>query len=90
LAANRAPQKKDETKMRSSMIRFLLIGAFLFQGSASLCAQSDKAASGLGKTKLREQLQETGKIADFWIYDDLDLGFAHAKNTGKPLLVVFR
>ena len=72
------------------MIRFLLIAALLFGGSVSLCAQSDTGASGQGNTKLKEQLQEHGKIADFWIYDDLGLGFAHAKNTGKPLLVVFR
>ena len=75
--------------MKSSMIRFLLIAALLFGGWARLFAQSNTAASGQGDTKLKEQLQELGKVADFWIYDDLDLGFAQAQKTGKPLLVVF-
>ena len=29
-------------------------------------------------------------VADHWIYDDLDKGVAQAKETGKPILVVFR
>ena len=28
--------------------------------------------------------------ADFWIYDDLDRGYARAADTGKPLLVSLR
>ena len=67
-----------------------LVAAFEGHFVDEVCAQSDTGASGQGNTKLKEQLQEHGKIADFWIYDDLDLGFADAKNTGKPLLVVFR
>ncbi len=72
------------------MIGFPLMVALLLGGWARLFAQSDKAASGQGNTKLKEQLQERGKIADFWIYDDLDLGFAQAKKTGQPVLLVFR
>ena len=30
------------------------------------------------------------KAADFWIYDDIDKGYAKAATTGKPLLVSFR
>ncbi len=76
--------------MKLFMIGFLLMAALLFGGWARLFAQSNAAVSGRGNTKLKEQLQEHGKIADFWIYDDLDLGFAQAKKTGKPLLLVFR
>ena len=76
--------------MKSYIIGFLLMVTLLFGGWAKLFAQSDKAASGQGNNKLKEQLQERGKIADFWIYDDLNLGFAQAKKTGKPLLLVFR
>ena len=72
------------------MIGFLLTVVLLLGGGASLFAQTDKGASDKGNTKLKEQLDERGKIADFWIYDDLDLGFAQAKKTGKPLLLVFR
>ena len=81
---------KERAKMKSSMIRLLLMAALLSGAWARLFAQSNAAASGQGNTRLKEQLQEHGKIADFWIYDDLDLGFAQAKKTGKPLLLVFR
>ena len=30
------------------------------------------------------------KAGGFWIYNDVEKGFAEAKRTGKPLLVVFR
>ncbi len=76
--------------MKLSMIGFLLMATLLFGGWIRLSAQSNEATSGAGNTKLRDQLQERGKIADFWIYDDLNLGFAQAKKTGKPLLLVFR
>ena len=82
--------KRNGAKMKSSMmIGFLLMAALHFGGWARLFAQSNTAASGQGNTKLKEQLQELG-IADFWIYDDLEFGFAQAKKTGKPLLLVFR
>ena len=76
--------------MKLSMIGFLFMAALLFGGWTSLLAQSNNDDSGQGNTKLKEQLKELGKIADFWIYDDLDLGFSQAKKTGKPVLVVFR
>ena len=34
--------------------------------------------------------QEVVESTGFWIYNDLDQGFAEAKKTDKPLLVVFR
>jgi hypothetical protein len=50
--------------------------------AAPAAAQDDKA-------KLREGLKDTAVSSD-WIYDDLDAGFAAAKKSDKPLLVVFR
>jgi serine protease Do len=41
------------------------------------------------KTPLGESLKDID-VADHWIYDDWPLGRAQAKETGKPLLVVFR
>ena len=36
----------------------------------------------------RKRLRDTA--ADFWIYDDIDKGYARAAETKKPLLVSFR
>ena len=44
---------------------------------------------GRGDQEVAED-QETVKSTGFWIYNDLDQGFAEAQKTGKPLLVVFR
>ena len=44
---------------------------------------------GHGDREVTED-QETVKSTGFWIYNDLDQGFAEAQKTGKPLLVVFR
>ena len=41
----------------------------------------------------KEALKTALKDADIpasWIYDDLNAGFAEARKTGKPMLVVFR
>jgi hypothetical protein len=38
---------------------------------------------------LRDKLKDTAADTS-WIYDDIDKGFAEAKRTGKPMLVVFR
>jgi len=41
----------------------------------------------------KEQLKTVLKDAEVqgsWIYDDLDAGFAEAKKSAKPMLVVFR
>lgn len=41
------------------------------------------------KNPLRDKLKDN--VADAsWVYDDIDKGFAEAKKTGKPMLVVFR
>jgi hypothetical protein len=44
---------------------------------------------GHGDREVAED-QEAVKSTGFWIYNDFDEGFAEAKKTGKPLLVVFR
>jgi hypothetical protein len=41
------------------------------------------------KEQLRTALKDT-EVQGAWIYDDLDAGFAEAKKTGRPMLVVFR
>jgi hypothetical protein len=41
------------------------------------------------KTQLREKLRDDALRGD-WVYDDVAAGFARAKQTGKPMLVVFR
>jgi hypothetical protein len=41
------------------------------------------------KDSLKTVLKDTDLPAT-WIYDDLNAGFAEAKKSGKPMLVVFR
>ena len=41
------------------------------------------------KEKLRTALKDNEVKGD-WIYDDLDAGFAEAKKSGKPMMIVFR
>lgn len=52
------------------------------------------AATGIAQCQTREQkvLADRKKFASgsFWIYNDLPRGFAQAKETGKPMLVVLR
>lgn len=50
--------------------------------AATLALADDKA-------QLRVALKDTEPKGD-WIYDDLAKGFADAKKTGRPLMVVFR
>lgn len=40
------------------------------------------------KEKLRQSLQDDCDRS--WIYDDVGAGFAQAKKSGKPLMIVFR
>jgi hypothetical protein len=47
------------------------------------------AAGGGGNDALKAALKDT-EVAPAWVYNDLGAGFAEAKKTGKPLLVVFR
>ena len=44
---------------------------------------------GHGAEEVSEDI-EAVKSTGYWIYNDLDKGFAEAEKTGQPLLVVFR
>jgi hypothetical protein len=57
----------------------LFVLGTIFASTSGLHAQSD----------LQRNLKDTN-VGKHWIYNDLKDGFAHAKATGKPLLVVFR
>ena len=41
------------------------------------------------KEQLRTALKDDSVKGD-WIYDDLNAGYAQAKKSGKPMLIVFR
>jgi len=41
------------------------------------------------KEKLRTALKDI-EVKGEWIYDDLPAGFAEAKKSGKPMMIVFR
>ena len=41
------------------------------------------------KEKLRTALKDVEVKGD-WIYDDLQAGYAAAKKSGKPMMIVFR
>jgi hypothetical protein len=47
------------------------------------------ASAAFADDKLRAALKDAEPRGD-WIYDDLGAGFAEAKRTGRPLMVVFR
>ena len=47
------------------------------------------AALAQDKDQLRRELRD-GDLAGPWIYDDVDAGYAEAKKSGKPMLIVFR
>lgn len=49
--------------------------------------QSPLAAQDL--ERLRIALGDAS-LSDGWIFEDIDAGYAMARKTGKPLLVVFR
>ena len=51
-------------------------------GLAFLAAPQDKE-------KLKTGLKDAAVVGD-WIYDDLNAGYAEAKKSGKPMMVVFR
>ncbi|WLD12593.1 Trx7/PDZ domain-containing (seleno)protein [Planctellipticum variicoloris] len=56
---------------------------------ALLLTSSVLAAPKTREEKVREDKQKV-EAEGFWIYNDLQKGFAEAKRTGKPLLVVLR
>ena len=69
----------------------MVVAAVACHGIA--CAPDDPpgapgSASSPTSQALREGLHDAA--ADFWIYDDVDSGFATAERLGKPLLVSIR
>ncbi len=44
---------------------------------------------GHGDEEVSEDI-ESVKSTGYWIYNDLDKGYAEAEKTGQPLLVIFR
>lgn len=57
--------------------------------SLSLMAATTADAQNKREQQVRDDLARiTGQ--DFWIYNDVEAGFAEAKETGKPVLVTFR
>ncbi|MBI2949615.1 MAG: hypothetical protein HYY23_18420 [Verrucomicrobia bacterium] len=58
-----------------------------------LAADPASAAPAAQTQEHNRQLQQSlndSHVHSSWIYNDVDAGFAEAKKTGKPLLVVFR
>lgn len=47
------------------------------------------AAIAQEPTALQKAIKDE-EVHKAWVYNDLDAGFAQARKTGKPLLVVFR
>lgn len=65
------------------MMRYATIFTALLLLLAGLAGAQDR------DTKVRDDLKEV-QTTGLWIYNDLSAGFAEAKETGKPLLIVFR
>lgn len=55
---------------------------------AAACLSEAVAQDG-AKEQLRIALKDN-EVKGNWIYDDLPAGYAAAKKTGKPMMVVFR
>lgn len=54
--------------------------------AAMLCAGGPQDPR---KEQLRVALKDDAVKGD-WVYDDINAGYAEAKKSGKPMLVVFR
>ena len=61
-------------------MRHLTIACCTLLASAACTQDADTLQATLGDTD----------IADGWIYEDIEAGYAEANKTGKPLLVAFR
>ena len=57
--------------------------------AAGLVAAVALLAMPQDKEKLRTALKDTEVKGD-WVYDDLGTGFAEAKKSGRPMMIVFR
>ena len=66
-----------------STARIVLAALSACAAAWTACPAQDPAREGLRKA-LDDQLEGA------WVYDDIAAGFAEARATGKPMLVVFR
>lgn len=48
------------------------------------------AARDKGQDRTQRLQDDRSELVGEWIYDDMAAGFAEAKKTGKPLMIVFR
>lgn len=64
------------------------IGATIGLLALAAGSASAQSAGGLAE-RFKKSLKDT-KVHPSWVYNDLAAGFAAAKRTRKPLLVVFR
>ena len=55
----------------------------------TLAALAVLLAPAQDKDQLRRELRDTD-LAGTWIYDDVNAGYAEARKSGKPMLIVFR
>lgn len=69
------------TRTLFSLVVAWFCGNLASQGSVE---SSDRNA------QIVQNMSRKDRFADFWIYGDLEAGFARAKKTGKPLLVTYR
>ena len=72
--------------MRLLQLKFILPLVVL----AVLSALTARAAATQERDRQLQQSLNDTHVHSSWIYNDLDAGFAEAKRTGKPLLIVFR
>ena len=63
----------------------LLLATWILAFAGPLAAEDKKDRDTLVRADLSEM-----RDSDLWIYNDVEKGFARARKTSKPLLIVFR
>ena len=71
--------------MTGKLALTLLLSASAFFSAGALAAEEKKDRD----TLVRDDLSEM-RGSDLWIYNDVEKGFALARKTSKPVLIVFR
>ena len=67
-----------------------LASLFLAAPATAQVAKDAKETTDAQDAAAAKRKRLKDDAADFWIYDDVDKGYARAAETGKPLLVSFR